>query len=237
MLVNADFKSLEVVVAAFLSKDPVLCEEMLTFVDIHAVNQKAFNLPDRRTAKLFVFRLLYGGSAYSYANDPEFFHVSRSEKYWQSVIDRFFEKYAGIKKWHEKLLQEAMTTGKIQMPHGRFYPIEPNYSKKEPWPLTIIKNYPVQGFGADLVMLARLECRSRLRAGGYKSILVSTVHDSIVADCPEEEWKDVARLMYDSIIAVPELCRKLFRVDFDLPTTSEILVGKNMSEMTEIKFK
>jgi len=56
MLINADVKGLEIVAAAFLSRDPVLIGEILNGVDIHLENQKRFNLPSRLIAKTFVFR-------------------------------------------------------------------------------------------------------------------------------------------------------------------------------------
>lgn len=60
MLVNADVKSLEVVVAAELSGDKVLSQEIIDKVDIHDSNRVAFGLGDgkagRLLAKVFKFR-------------------------------------------------------------------------------------------------------------------------------------------------------------------------------------
>jgi len=74
-----------------------------------------------------VFRLIYGGSAYSYANDPNFAEVSKSEKFWQGVIDEFYSKYKGLHKWHIKLMQEATTTKMVKLPTGRIYQFEPKF--------------------------------------------------------------------------------------------------------------
>jgi DNA polymerase I-like protein with 3'-5' exonuclease and polymerase domains len=61
LLVNVDVKSLEVVVAAELSGDKVLSQEIIDKVDIHDGNRVAFNLgegkPGRLVAKKFKFRL------------------------------------------------------------------------------------------------------------------------------------------------------------------------------------
>ena len=51
MIIQADVKGLEVVVAAWLSQDPVLIHELKSGIDIHGENQKAFNLPERVIAK------------------------------------------------------------------------------------------------------------------------------------------------------------------------------------------
>jgi DNA polymerase I-like protein with 3'-5' exonuclease and polymerase domains len=104
------------------------------------------------------------------------------------------------------------------------------------WPITVIKNYPVQGFGADLVMLARLEANKRLKASGLEFKLISTIHDSIVADCPEHSYRAVGRILYDSIEAVPALCKQVFDYDFSLPLTSEVQYGMNKKEMKEMMF-
>jgi len=103
------------------------------------------------------------------------------------------------------------------------------------WPITVIKNYPVQGFGADLVMLARLEAKKRLRASGLEYALVSTIHDSIVADCPSEYVQEVGKILNDSIEYVPTLCKQVFGYDFSLPLTSEVQYGPNKKEMVDLK--
>ena len=92
---------------------------------------------------------MYGGSAYSYANDPDFTDVSRSEKFWQKVIDRFYEKYSGFYRWHQRIVQEAMTTGQLIMPTGRIYTYGPkrNFRGDLEAPETISKNYPVNFSG------------------------------------------------------------------------------------------
>jgi DNA polymerase I-like protein with 3'-5' exonuclease and polymerase domains len=152
-LVNADVKGLEVVVAAELSNDPILKQEIRDKVDIHEVNRDRFKLGEgkagRLIAKIFKFRLIYGGSAYSYANDSDFMGVSSSEKFWQGVIDEYYDKYKGIRKWHNFLIEYAKKNGRLEIPSGRFFPITPDWKKREPWPITVIKNYPVNcsGFG------------------------------------------------------------------------------------------
>ncbi len=104
------------------------------------------------------------------------------------------------------------------------------------WPITVIKNYPVQGFGADLVMLARLEANRRLKASGLEYKLISTIHDSIVADCPSHSYRDVGRILFESIEAVPALCKTVFGYDFSLPLTSEVQYGMNKKDMKELTF-
>jgi len=242
-LINCDVKGLEVVVAAELSGDKTLKQELLDGVDIHETNRDKFGLgegkPGRLVAKIFKFRLIYGGSAYSYANDSDFKGVSSSQKFWQNVIDEYYAKYSGIKEWHEQLIHRAQRDGHLEIPSGRRYPIVPIRNKWNggmDWPITVIKNYPVQGFGADLVMLARLEANKRLRNSQLVYKLVSTIHDSIVVDCPSECKEEVGRILNDSVQAVPALCKQVFGYDFSLPLTSEVQWGHNKKEMVDLKW-
>lgn len=233
------FKGLEVVCAAQLSGDKVLSKEILDQEDIHANNQKAFGLGEgklgRLIAKIFKFRLIYGGSAYSYAHDPDFMGVSSDERFWQDVIDKYYAKYKGIGDWHGHLLREAQSTGRLVIPSGRYYPITPDYTKRNPWPLTIIKNYPVQGFGADLVKLARLRANQLLDDSGIEADLVCTIHDSIVVDTPEKNCYNISMILKKSIEEVPGLCKQIWDYNFVLPLTCEIQAGPNKADMQEIK--
>lgn len=241
MLINADVKGLEVVVAAQLSGDEVLRQEIIDKEDIHGNNQRAFGLGDgkagRLVAKIFKFRLIYGGSAYSYANDPAFMGVSRQESFWQNVIDKYYAKYSGIARWHRDIDFEAKQTGRLTIPSGRYYPFqyEEGYRGQLKWPDTKVKNYPVQGFGADLVLLARLECAKRLRLSTLRDVLlVSTIHDSIVVDTKVENLYNVYKILKDSIEAVPSLCKQVWDYDFTLPLTCEIAGGPNKKDMLTI---
>lgn len=240
MLVNCDVRGLEVVVAAELSNDEVLKQEIRDKVDIHEVNRDRFKLgegkPGRLIAKIFKFRLIYGGSAYSYSHDSDFMGVSSSEKFWQGIIDEYYEKYKGIRKWHNWLIDYAKRNGRLEIPSGRFYPIEPDFTKREPWPITVIKNYPVQGFGADLVMLARLEAAKRLRLARLRALLITTIHDSIVADCPADEVEEVGRILNQAVEAVPKICHQVFGYEFSLPMTAEVQYGPNKRDMTDLTF-
>ena len=121
MIINSDAKSLEVYCGAYLSQDKIMMEELINGMDMHENNRSAFNLPSRLIAKVFMFRLMYGGSAYSYSKDPDFASVGGSEKYWQRVIDAFYNNYKGFADWHTKIVQEVTRTGQLVMPTGRVY--------------------------------------------------------------------------------------------------------------------
>lgn len=232
LIVNVDVKGLEVVTAGFLSQDKVLYKELNEGLDIHADNQAKFGLPSRLVAKVFKFRLLYGGQYFSL--DPDFIPVSSNQKYWDKVIEKYYEKYTGIGAWHRKIVAEVIRTGKLTSPSGRMYTWElqgANIKKIE----REVKNYPVQGFGADIVMCARVSLFKRWLEAGIKGMLINTVHDSIVMDIEEQELGRVVELVRGVFKDLPGQLSRIFNINFDLDVKVEILFGKNQFDMEEYK--
>jgi len=235
MILQADAKQLEWVGAAYLSQDPVAIKEIWESVDQHADNQERFGLPSRLIAKTFVFRLIYGGSAFSYANDPNFKDIG-GEEFWQGVIDQFYGKYVRLGEWHDNLVSKAKRDRKLVMPTGRVYNYEPEIKfGKEKWPRTKILNYPVQGLGADLMAIARVSLHNRTKhMEGFK--LVNTVHDSIIVDFDSNIWDNISivNLVDKCFNDVPANFKKLFGVEFNLPMRVECEVGPNWGDMEKI---
>lgn len=224
MIVSVDGGQLEWRTALFMSQDQLGIQELLNGVDLHTANQERFGLPSRLIAKTYLFRLLYGGSAYSYANDPDFSTVSKSEKYWQKIIDQTYEKYTGLAAWHKKLVQTAIETGQITTPSGRTYVFNDPMKER-----TKILNYPVQGFGADIMMVVRISIARRLKALNKPNEikLINTVHDSIMVDCEDNLLDTVANVFYTSFVDLPSNLSKMFNINFNIPITCEVSYGKS----------
>jgi DNA polymerase-1 len=236
MIVNVDFKSLEVVTAAWLSQDPVMMDEIKAGTDMHEANRLAFNLPSRLVAKVLKFRILYGGTAFSFAKDPDFTPVSKQVPFWENVIEKYYSKYKGLKRWHDDIIRDATTTGVIQSPFGRIFKFEmqKKWNGDMVWPVTDIKNYPVQGTGADIVCMSRVMINKAFNRANLKSKLISTVHDSIVADVPLTEVDQVCKIFSEEIAKTPQYLTKYFDCDFNLPLVGEVSVGQNMLDLTEV---
>lgn len=233
MLIEADAKALEVLAAMYLSKDPVGYYEIKNGIDQHSDNQKRFRLPSRLVAKTFVFRLIYGGTAFAYANDPEFTHVSTSDKYWQRIIDEFYDKYKGLYRWHNTIVREVIRNGQLEMPTGRVYKYERD--KRGNWPRTTILNYPVQGLGADLMAIARCSLFKRIKRDSTLDCkFLSTIHDSVILDCTAEQVTKVTEIIKDVWKDLPKNFETMFHVPFDLPCKVEIKVGQDWSTTKEI---
>ncbi len=232
MLINIDAKQLEWVCATYLSKDKVAYDEIKSGIDIHANNQERFGLPERVVAKVFLFRLLYGGSAYAFANDPDFTHVSCSESYWNRVIESAYTKYTGLAKWHQSLVSEVVRTGCCIVPATqRKYFFTKEYGE---WPRPKILNYPVQGLGHDLMAILRCLLKQMLSVTPSGLQFISTVHDSVLLDV-EKINSTLLKQLFTITHQVPLDFEARFGVEFDLPFRVEIKVGPNWgSFMNEI---
>lgn len=235
MLVQCDVKGLEVVCAAFLSQDKVLYKELNDGVDIHGENQKIFGFEERVTAKIFKFKLLYGAMEYGFANDPDMNFISTNVNYWKKIIDKYYSKYTGIAAWHEKIIREVSKTSRLEMFTGRTYEWDLMKFGSFKVPTTQVKNYPVQGLGADVVSIARVSLHRRWKHANITGCLVNTIHDSLVADVHPREVDKTVDLFNSVFSDLPSNISRIFGVQWDLRTSVEVLVGHNMLEMEEWK--
>lgn len=222
----------------FISQDKAGIDEWYAFLkdqklnDIHQKNQKDFNLVSRLIAKIFLFRCIYRGPAFAYARDPAFCHASTSVKYWQNVIDNFFAKYNGLNRKHIELIREATTTGQTVSPFGRVHTHQRD--KRGEWNVSDITNHVNQGVGADVMAVARVSLASRWKKGGFKGKLISTVHDSIVFDVPDNEVQDAAVITTEVFADLPKNISKMFKMDWNLPLLCEVGYGPNQKDLTVI---
>src|SRR5579859_5808027 len=123
MLVACDASQLEWRTILQLSQDEIGRAEVNEGQDTHSLNQKAFDLPSRLIAKIYLFRTIFRGSGFSFANDPAFMHVSADPKYWDQVGVKFFAKYAGINACHMAWSQSVVRGEPLVGPTGRQWTI------------------------------------------------------------------------------------------------------------------
>lgn len=235
MIVNCDVTGLEVLCAAYLSQDATLYKELKEGVDIHSANQEAFGLPSRLVAKVLKFRLIYGGSEYGFVKDPDFTHVSTSTKYWKAVIDKYYKKYTGIYSWHDNIIKEVSKTSELVVPAtGRTYEWDLMKFGTFKVPAPQVKNYPVQGFGADIMSIARVSFAKRFRDASINGRIVLTVHDSIVVDCDDNDVQRVVEIFNNVFTDLPANISRVFNINFDLEVRCEIEVGHNQGELSPV---
>lgn len=241
MILNADVKSLEWISYLFISQDKNGIQEWLDFVDnpklndIHTKNQRDLKLVSRLIAKIFLFRCIYRGPAFAYARDPDFSTVSTSQRFWQKIIDSFFEKYYGLNQKHIELIQEATTTGQTISPFGRVHEhIQRQTSRGPEWNIPDITNHVNQGCGADIMVIARILFAGRWMDSGLEGKLITTVHDSIALDLPEKNVKPATEMFHQVFRDLPKAISKSYKVDFNLPLLVECGAGMNQKELTEV---
>ena len=216
-----------------LAKDEVGIQEILGGEDTHAKNQEAFELPSRLIAKIFLFRTIYRGSGWSFANDPDFMHVSTSPEFWDEMNEKFYRKYKGIDTIHQRWKDTVMGGKVITGPLGRSWSCPPkrNYRGELKVPWTTLTNYPVQGTGADVMMLARIMAKKRITDANIDCDFISTVHDSIVVDCRESRL-DQLREIFDGVFAdLPSRIHSIFGYNWVVPMACESKFGPDMKNM------
>lgn len=253
MIVNCDAKSLEVNVAGYLSQDSILLKEVASGFDMHTANQIYLKLPGwedaeqhipseraklgRLIAKIFVFRLIYGGTAYAYSVDNDFSSCHFNVHQWQKIIDTFYDKYKGLQEWHTSIVAEVVRTGFLKMPTGREYHYKPtrDYRGELKWPRTQILNYPVQGLGADIMAIARVSFAKKFMDSKIRGVLINTVHDSIEVDVESmDDVKLATRLFFETFENIPKDFEAIFGVKYNLPMFCEVSYGQNRKDLKEI---
>jgi DNA polymerase-1 len=226
-ILEADFAQLEFRVAALLSQDKVAMQEVSTGFDVHSYTAKiiteAGQPTTRQEAKAHTFAPLYGATGYG--------RTKAEAEYYT----HFMDKYKGIAKWHKKLGDEAINLGRVKIPSGRQYafPDVERRASGTPTHFTMIKNYPVQGFAtADIVPIVLLEIEDRL--SGYKSMLVNSVHDSVVLDVHPSEEEDVLDIIDSVNKSLKSIVESYYDIDVNVPLLLESKIGDNWLDVKDV---
>lgn len=158
--------------------------------------------------------------------------VSKSQQYWQDVIDQYYSKYKDLYRTHMQYLQTVNATGKLTSPLGREYEFKKyrkqsgmEYSEYE------ITNYPNQGLGADVMAVARVSAAARFSKYNLKSKLISTIHDSISSDSPDNEVENVKEIFLEVFQDLPKNIEKAYGISWVLPMCGEVTIGHNMKDL------
>lgn len=234
-ILQVDASQLEWRCAAELSQDETAIQEIVNGDDTHSLNQTAFVLPSRLIAKIYLFRTIFRGSGWAFANDNDFLHVSSDPRYWDQVNEKFYAKYNGLDGCHQRWCQLVLAGKPIVGPLGREWLIplkRANGDFKIPW--TILSNYPVQGTGADIMAIARVSAHRRIVAAGIQCKLISTVHDSIVVDCHSADLQRIADIFYQVFDDLISNIKRLFGYEWKTPLACECKFGVNLKDMQKI---
>jgi DNA polymerase-1 len=239
---SGDLGQLEWRIAAFLSQDPVAMDEIRRGIDAHADNATRFfgDIKFRQDAKIMTFRLLYGGTAYSFFMDP--LMPNFSLKKWNKIVEDYYRKYYVLKAWQEQNIRAVEANGGwYQSQFGRIFrfPLTDMsrnvggsrvyYKGYKP---TKIKNYEVQGTATgDVVPFAMHIVKSRMGDSFPNTKWIGQVHDSILYDTIKQEIRALADLVIGTFEDLPGLIQKFWGFEFNLPLTGDFEAGPNYGEM------
>jgi DNA polymerase-1 len=226
-ILAADYSQIELRIMAHLSGDPGLIEAFREGLDVHrATAAEVFQVSveqvsgdQRRKAKAINFGLIYGMSAFGLARQ---LHLGRGEA--QQYIDRYFERYPGVRDYMERTREQAREQGYVETLFGRrLYLPEINARNKmraQAAERTAI-NAPMQGTAADIIKKAMLAVDDWLQAKKPDVRMIMQVHDELVFEVAAEGAEEVGGRIRDLMSGAAELA---------IPLVVDVGVGDNWDE-------
>jgi len=236
-ILNGDLSQIEWRGAAELSQDVEMIREINGGIDQHNractdIMNLELNKENRNYAKIFNFRMIYGGSAYGFFMDhkmPDF-----SKAIWAQIVREFCEKYHGLTAWQDKNIATVYENkGELRVKTGRkfCFPMGDNYEYNE----RQIKNFPVQGVaGGDILPVCAVVIRRGMIKAKLKSRMILTVHDSIVFDVVAAEKDRLVKLIAYVFAHLTEYVSAYYGFEWKTDLTGEIESGPNYAEIKEI---
>ena len=228
LLLAADYSQIELRLLAHFSQDRLLVDAFRRGDDIHTLTaSQVFGVPPlmvtadhRRQAKVVNFGIVYGLSPFGLAQN-----LGIEQREAKQFIDAYFEKYAGVRKFIDRTLDEARRDQKVSTLFGRVRPI-PDINSKNPnlrgFAERTAVNTPLQGTAADLIKIAMLRIDDAIRDRQLRSRMTLQVHDELVFEVPEGE----VEIMKSLVKEVMENAHPL-----EVPLLVEVGVGPNWRDL------
>lgn len=224
---SADYSQVELRIMAHLAQDENMIEAFKTGKDIHqATAARVFNLPIeevdadmRRKAKTANFGIIYGISTFGLA---ERMNVSRSEA--KTIIDEYFQKYAAIKAYMDKSINDAKENLYVEtvFHRKRYLPdivshnaVVRSYAERN------AINAPIQGTAADVIKIAMVNIFKALQKENLQTKMIIQVHDELNFIVPENELEQV------KVLVKREMENAAL---FSVPLQADMGYGKNWLE-------
>ena len=188
VILAADYSQIELRLAAHMADVPALKEAFAEGQDIHARTALEMfgevNRDTRGRAKTINFAILYGISRWGLAGR---LGVSSDEA--QAMIDRYFERFPGIRAYIHSTLESVRTNGYSETLFGRkcwFPRIGSSNPNERMGSERAAINAPIQGTSADIIKRAMVRMMPALEAAGLGHVrMLLQVHDELVFELPE----------------------------------------------------
>ena len=186
VVLASDYSQIELRIMAHLSADRGLVQAFARGDDIHRATagdvfgvEPMFVTDDlRRRAKAINFGLIYGMSAFGLARQ---LGIDRGEA--QQYIDRYFERYPGVKQYMERTRAMAHDQGYVETVFGRRLMLPDIHAKQAPVRQAAERaaiNAPMQGTAADIIKRAMIAVWAWLEHSDVPCRLLLQVHDELV---------------------------------------------------------
>ena len=228
VLVALDYSQIELRILAHIANIPELKQAFQDGIDIHALTaSEMFGVPldemtsdVRRQAKAINFGVIYGISGFGLARN---LRIPRAEA--QGFIDRYFERFPGIRTYMNDTKAFAKEHGFVQTLFGRKIHT-PEISAKGPragFAQRAAINAPIQGTAADVIRRAMIRMPDAIK--GLPATMLLQVHDELLFEVEkgaEDALIDAARHVMENA-ADPV-------VKLDVKLTVDAGIGSNWAE-------
>jgi len=223
VLLAADYSQIELRLAAHMAHVPSLKEAFAAGEDIHARTAMEMfgevNRDTRGRAKTINFAILYGISRWGLGGR---LGVSSDEA--QAMIDRYFERFPGIRNYIHATLESVRSCGYSQTLFGRktwFPRINSQNPNERSGSERAAINAPIQGTAADIIKRAMVRMGGELHAAGLGQVkMLLQVHDELVFELPEADVDAASEVIRRVLERAAEPSVKL-----DVPLGVEIGTG------------
>jgi DNA polymerase-1 len=200
-ILSADYSQIELRVLAHLSHDPELVAAFSTGEDVHVRTARAIfgrgegevTREQRAQAKTVNFAVIYGQTQFALARN---LRIERSEA--ARYIKAFFEKYAGVQRYMDEVVEHARVDGLTRTLLGRVRRLPDLHNRNRQLREAaerVARNTPIQGSAADIIKLAMVEIQRGIDAERMQSRMLLTVHDELVFEAPPEERASLEALV------------------------------------------
>ena len=228
LLMSADYSQIELRLMAHFSQDPLLLNAYRTGQDIHTLTaSEVFGIPvaqlDKETrarAKAVNFGIVYGISPFGLAAQ-----LGIEQKEARAYIDRYFERYAGVRRFIDETLETVRRDQAVRTWFGRVRPI-PDIQSRNPnmrgFAERTAINTPLQGTAADLIKLAMLRIDAEITTRHLRSQMTLQVHDELLFDVLPAEAEELRTLVQQEMEHVAE---------FTVPIVAEVGQGPNWRDI------
>ncbi|WP_212525164.1 DNA polymerase I [Actibacterium sp. MT2.3-13A] len=228
VLLSLDYSQIELRILAHVAGIEALKQAFRDGHDIHAMTaSEMFDVPldemtpeIRRRAKAINFGVIYGISGFGLARN---LRIPRAEA--QGFIDRYFERFPGIRAYMDDTVGFAKENGFVQTLFGRRIHT-PEINAKGPqagFARRAAINAPIQGTAADIIRRAMVRMPQAI--AGLPARMLLQVHDELIFEVDKAAVDDAIPVIRDVMegAALPV-------VRLDVPLIVDAGQGANWAE-------